>query len=613
MKSLFYLLFVALISTSLWAQNNNRGRARPNYNPENLTDAERKESESFIHEGKTQRVMMEQCAGLTEEESKLFQTDPSKAYEQFGDKLSSGMELCEGKAQVKGAGLSPEMAGAITKAYAMIIGLGGEAFGKMKMKSLKEVAAEKPTQTDTPSSTNTTPNTTTQTDTPSATDTPQNTTTQTDTPQDNTKTGDAAKDEKEKDNTDYCKWVAVGTEAIAMVQQTMAQQEIQSVPLAEEASAQRAALLRVKRGYEERQKNARTQAWGWGITTGCYTAMMATAAFNVTGYATNIKDGWSNYLKLGAAGFLTVVFGTHASKFKDAAEKTGLIADMLPGKGDCNPHTDRDCYCSQPTTMNHPQYCAPYLHQNTIRDPGITMRTSCINDQAEADPKCACMQTNSCLHNGMDTVFTMDGFAAQVNPTYLSDLKSLSTGTVPSSLNASANSRNSNAARTAMKKADEELSKLQPPNPNLTEKQTQEAKFLEAQGVPPTLARAMASTPLEGDAKEIMAAVQSRFGNAAASAPAGSTSFNASLKDRAQSNGLRPKKAAKKEDKSNPFAKYLNQGKGTKQQPTGNILNLAQKAEANAQISNRKESSVFDIISHRYKTSAWRRLELEDL
>src|SRR5690606_29601831 len=79
---------------------------------------------------------------------------------------------------------------------------------------------------------------------------------------DATKEADQAKqeaDNDERDDTDYCKYVAVGTEAVAMVQQTMAQQEINSVPLEQEASAQKASLMRVARGYKEREKNAQTQ------------------------------------------------------------------------------------------------------------------------------------------------------------------------------------------------------------------------------------------------------------------------------------------------------------------------------------------------------------------
>ncbi len=583
MKSTFYLLIALLFATSAWAQNNNRGRSRPNYNPTNLTDAQRKEADTFVHQGREQRIALEACAteagsGLTAEESKLFQTDPAKAYQQFGDKLDKAQDLCGGKEEVKGLGLSPEMAGAITKAYAAIIGLGGDAFGKMKLKSLDDVAKDKQA-----------------TEATEATETAETT---------DAGKADEASEKDERDDTDYCKWVAVGTEAIAMVQQTMAQQEMQSVPLAQENSAQRAAILRVKRGYEERRKNAQTQFIGWGVTAGCYTAMMFRPAVS--------KKAWQNWVKVGASAFLTTVFGLQVKGFKEAAEKTGRVADALKTGDNCNPHTERDCYCSEPTTMHHPQYCAPYLHQRSIRDPGITMRTSCIDNRAQADPNCDCLINDACLHTGMDTLFSLDGLGGEVNPAFLSDLKALSTGTLPGSLNAPANTRTANAARTAMKKADEELAKLAPPNPILTKEQEKEAKFLESQGVPSTLARAMASTPVDGDMKAALAATQSRFkGVSVAAKPA--SDFKASLKDSASGGGLRPKKAKKVEDKANPFAKFMNQNKKGPAQPTGNVLHLAQKAQDSAQISNRKESSVFDIISHRYKTSAWRRLELEDL
>src|SRR5690606_18254005 len=160
---------------------------------------------------------------------------------------------------------------------------------------------------------------------------------------------------------------------------------------------------------------------------------------------------------------------------------------------DCNPHTDRDCYCSEPTTMNDPKYCAPYLHKRTIRDPGITMRTSCINNQAQADPQCKCLANDSCVHTGIDTLFKLDGVGGQVNPAMMADLKGLSTGMVAGSLNSSAINRNLAAARTAMKKANDELSKLAPPKPTLTSSEELEAVQFEKFGVPKTLAKALAS------------------------------------------------------------------------------------------------------------------------
>ena len=590
MKLVITTFILALISLPSFAQNDNRGRARPNYNPNNLSDAERRESETFVHEGKSQRVMMQECAGLSESEAKLFQEDQAKAYQQFGDKISEGMKTCAGNGEVKGLGLSPEMAGAVSKMYSMVIGMGGEAFGKLKMKSLDEVAENK-TPTEQPA-TNGEPPADGQppaapTEAPATNETAEN--------------SENAGEEEEADDTDYCRYVAMGTEIVAMTQQTLSQQQMNSVPLEAEASAQKAALMRVSRGYKERSKNAQTQFMGWGATTVCYGAMMMRPSVS--------KSAWQNYLKLGAAGFMTVVFKGHVDGFNDAADKTKKIAGLLPGAGDCNPHTDRDCYCSETTTMHHPQYCAPYAHQRAIRDPGVTMRTACITNRAEADPKCACLSDDSCLHTGIDTLFKMDGLAGQVNPAFVGDLRDLSSGLAAGSLNADATNRNITAARNAMRKADEELAKLAPPKSSLNSGEKKEAAFLESQGVPPTLAKAMAITPTKGDFQKSLAAIQSRFNG---SVTAKDSSFNASIQDNASSSGLRPKKAAKKQEAAaNPFAKFMNKGKG-KQSSNGEILHFAQKAQAGAQISNRKESSVFDIISRRYQVSAWRRLELDN-
>lgn len=599
MKSTSYFIISLLFVSLAWAQNDNRGRANAKADP-NLTDAERRESETFIHEGRSQALMLQECAGLSESEAELYQKDQAKAYQQFGDKLTTGMDRCGGNEEVKGLGLSPEMAGAITTAYSAIIGLGGLG-GSMKLKPLDEVAAEKPA-TNEPAA-NSQPNTTTE---PGANTQP-DANTDTSATADNSAGGDSSeggKQEDERDDTDYCKYVAVGTETIAKVQQTMAQQEINNVPLEEEKNAQRAALMRVSRGYKERQKNANTQFMGWGATTGCYAVMMYTPVSAASGSA------WQNLLKLGSAGFLTTVFYQHVEGFKEAAKETKRIADLMPGAGECNPHTDRDCYCSEPTTMGDPRYCAPYAHQRTIRDPGVTMRTSCITNKAESDPKCACLQNDSCLHKGIDTLFSLDGLSGQVNPAFAGDLRNLSSGTIAGTLNTDATNRNLTAARNAMRKADEGLSKLTPPISKLTPAQIKEAEFLESKGVPKTLAQAMAAQPVKGDFSKSLA-----LGGGSRSATSSATkdkSFNASLVDNGSSKGLNNKKAKKTQNAAaNPFAKFMNKSGNGKSSSNGEILNFAQKAQAGAQISNRKDSSVFDIISRRYQVSAWRRLELE--
>ena len=119
----------------------------------------------------------------------------------------------------------------------------------------------------------------------------------------------------------------------------------------------------------------------------------------------------------------------------------------------------------------------------------------------------------------------------------------------------------------------------------------------------------MAAQPVKGDFSKTLALGSSR---PAAPSAAKEKSFNSSLVDRSSSNGLNKKKAKKTQNAAaNPFAKFMNKGGNGKSSSNGEILNFAQKAQAGAQISNRKDSSVFDIISRRYQVSAWRRLELE--
>src|SRR5690606_19857193 len=185
------------------------------------------------------------------------------------------------------------------------------------------------------------------------------------------------------------------------------------------------------------------------------------------------------------------------------------------------------------------------LHQKAIRDSGISMRTACINNKAEADPQCRCLADDSCVHTGIDTMFKIDGIAGQVNPAMLSDLKGLSSGTAAGLLNTEAINRNISAARNAMRKANEELGKLSPPKSSLSPAEQKEAAFLEAQGVPSTLAKAIATTDLGGqDPVKTLASFRSSFTPPAQPKP---SSFNTSVRDAPGGSALRPKKSAKKE------------------------------------------------------------------
>src|SRR5690606_26802532 len=131
----------------------------------------------------------------------------------------------------------------------------------------------------------------------------------------------------------------------------------------------------------------------------------------------------------------------------------------------------------------------------------------------------------------------------QVNPAMLGDLKGLSSGTAAGLLNTQAINRNLSAARNAMRKADEELGKLAPPKSSLSPAEQKEAAFLEAQGVPSTLAKAIASTDLGGkDPVKTLASYRSSFTPPTEAKP---SNFDSSVKDAPDGSGLRPKKAAK--------------------------------------------------------------------
>ncbi len=537
MKALLIVTTLLLAAPQTFAEENVHSlnyvapQSADGVDAENLTDQQKVLSESYVHEGLSQRQKEELCGG--------------------------NEEACSGESASVFGQTEDQMVSALAKAYTMVLGVGD---GKIEM-GPKTGDAASTAQTNT-STTNA------NTETPT----------------------------EGREVNDYCKYVAVAGEAIGTVKQTMDQQNLENAPVNAD-TAQKELLYKAARSHGTRAETAKIQAYSWGGTAGCYTGMIAYSAYTggAASAGTTFKSLW---MKLGAstllAGFYTKLVGEHESYEKKVKD----IADQLPGKGDCNPITQLNCYCAQPETEYDPQYCATGLNEKKLETGDV--RVTCINSRMESDTACECDETDSCLDKKFVTDLSGLGFGTNFVQSNGDTMKGLVTGRVLSGDLAEASlNRNAQKAKDALVKGTKSI-----PPVKLTEEQQREAEIMGDFGIPMNVASRIAATPVDSKVKSAQAKIKALVqGTSKGVKKAAATKKNEVM----YFGGNGGKKAVKKaEKKFNPFAQFNKKNKDTT--PGNEVLRFQQMAKADAQISNDKDTSIFEIISRRYQVSGQRRL-----
>ncbi|MCK6594280.1 MAG: hypothetical protein L6Q33_03700 [Bacteriovoracaceae bacterium] len=516
-----------------------------------LTDQEKQLSENFIHQGKANRIVDEQCNS----------SDENKA-------------ICAGRSgKHKFMGMDPAMVQMVSKAYAMIGAMGdvGE-LSKGDGKGLKGMFEKK---AETPAVQNN--------NTPAK--------------QDTGEAKPAANGEENKKASDYCKYIPTATETIAQFQQMSAQQTMSELPQNQD-TAQRDAFEKSAKAHDERAKQSQMQAVGWYGGAACYAARMATGGIAVD---------WASGLKLGAATLLGTFYQNEVGAHKEYAAKVREISAKLPGKGDCNPITDRLCYCSEPSTENDPQYCLKEMHKKAIAKNSV--RTSCINDQMKSDPQCKCETSDTCFdkliltENGVELGLSQ-GFANSpfkgVRDLVRGELKG---GTL--------SSESYSAAMAAAKKALQDIASKLPednsPPPTGDKKKVMDE--LIKRGFPALIAKQMALAPMppggEKYASKFQGGALANINAAAINATKGSN-----VLEFGGGNGLGTQGAKAQGEEKNDFdlSKFASNNKG--KTPNAKVLSFLEKAQNQATIA-KKDQAIFEIISNRYQLSGRKRLEVE--
>lgn len=400
------------------------------------------------------------------------------------------------------------------------------------------------------------------------------------------KAGDAAKDEKAND---YCKYIPVATEMIAKFSQ---QNAITAMSTGE--TSQKEALLKAAKSHDNRAEQAKIQSFGWYGGAACYIL----SQFNPTP---------ALFVKAGAAGFLGMFYDEEKSANEGYADKTRAIANAIPSAGQCNPITENECYCSEPSTQNDPQYCKVQIAARAAQNAN-QVRTACTNDKLQVDPSCACEKTNSCFEKFMENQGATN---LQIGTGYANSpfkpLASLAHGTLESGvLNGSAAAKLSAIAKKGLN----EFSSKIKDNSFLTPAQKTIADAIASKGFPSELARLMATHSPSQAAMDKSKGKFDGFGAAPNIASYSPSSGKSNIVDFSGGNGLglSGKKAEKKDGMSDILSKLNPKAKAAN---NSNLLQFAEKAQAQAAQITKSDRPIFEIISLRYQTSGRRLLQID--
>ena len=194
---------------------------------------------------------------------------------------------------------------------------------------------------------------------------------------------------KEKKN-DYCKYIAMAGETIATVMQENEIKEIKATPSTSPIDVELNAFEKQKRLHLSRKEGIRYQTNAWTATAVCYVGEMA---LNL-----GVVFDKKFYAKMAAA---TLIAYYYTWEQKQHQYSIDLVTDTIYSirkrlkkeNGNCNPITERDCYCSEDSTKDDLKYCSGQLRASLTEN----TQAPCIDINGNQDDKCLCLEKNNCF------------------------------------------------------------------------------------------------------------------------------------------------------------------------------------------------------------------------
>lgn len=404
---------------------------------------------------------------------------------------------------------------------------------------------------------------------------------------------DAGKN-KGREGADYCMYGALLYEGVATVIQ-VGQQNKAAAETANLNDPQLSALVNLKETHKARKRTATYQSAVYGATSACYVAQMLLRPVQVDA---------KYIIKMTAAAGISALYTAKASKHGNAMKKIQEVIDSMPKAGDCNPWTGTSCFCKEPTSQQlYPgQYMEVCVLNNGIAD-GPKADLGCgvlVNNQVQFDEKCDCKATNTCvtasLKFGNPTIGLGSNFLNTANAGFaLLDPSQFDEAKLTDFANGAAAMNGQVKTKTRI------------PDVQLTDEQKKIADSLK-DVVPPAIANmaaTMPTSPIEADSQLAPAASS---GLSALPETIKKQLSSPEISGNYKSGGGR---TTFSDDDGPGFVMPPIPGQQPAGPPATEVLTFAERAVSNADVTNRPDTPIFDIISNRYRSSGMKRLSLE--
>lgn len=403
--------------------------------------------------------------------------------------------------------------------------------------------------------------------------------------------GNEIKTEKQ---SDYCAKIAIASEVTAAVDQYIKQQKIQKMTI-KPGDEQKAAIEMAGMTHRQRKQTSLIQAVGFSSVAACYGVLM---------FSNGVVVDQMMVVKMAAAATLSTIFYMKSHKHKKAQEELERIAKALPRDGACNPYTDTVCFCAEPTSLaGYPSEFAKVCVASEFGPNATASSKTCLTLTKEgkyiADTACKCKQNNTCFKANLSLLNPKFSLASNLMNQGQTGINAvLSSNFDEGQLNA-AYLKNSAFNNRVLKAAD---SKVKPKAVAAKDKKLAEEL---AKVLPPNMASQLASTP----SGIVPAGLESSMPSVALPEAAQKAMDEAVKKVTYDSGGPGfGSSSSGDEELTLPSIPGMNQGE---QGPSTEVISFAEQAVENADISKAPETPIFDIISYRYRQSAWNKFEVK--
>ena len=382
-----------------------------------------------------------------------------------------------------------------------------------------------------------------------------------------------------KGDFDFCAPIGGGMEILGNLKQKLFQEHVNSVPV-EENSQQIQALQKIKQNYREAAKTSELKAVGWGTTGSCY--LIKIASGGLTGQT--LKDG----IKMTAAGILGLFHGSLVGRNKNAARVISEIIRQLPKAGDCNPITQRTCFCSLDENANNVEYCQPPSVATLMEQFGTTV--PCLDKRGRPDIDCSCRRFRNCMDANFNKVVTGLNVKRGKTKSLRKKVAELSNGVIGQG----GNLGQGVLANNAIKNIKRDLAKIDRKIPvkglRLNQSQTDRARSLVDMGIPKRAAAQFSNSRSSGQN------LYSRFNPSPYFPDSDEYEYdksrhNKSLSGGGSSVGMNNSSGGGSRDR---FGRSSSSS-------SGKVEKFAEQAASRASIHQRKHVSIFKIISRRYQ------------